>query len=157
MRKRSAYRPRPLVTNPLVFLRPADKAEKDRVLLVFLGAIEAMACGSHPDPEEWRKLSDAINTVETLAVHMGKLVPSEVMPLVNKAIAAMVRAANRHKAGQRLGLDAEGLQALRQVVDVYVQCMEGLTAAEMAMAQARTQVEVNKLMHSRSSNQVVTM
>jgi len=157
MRKRSSYRPKPVVTNPMVFLRPAEKTDKDRTLMVFLGAIEAMSRGAYPDPEEWRKLSDAVNTIETLAMNMGKLVPDEVMPMVNKAISAMVRAANRHKAGQRLGLDAEGLQALRAIVDVYAQCLDGLTAAEMAMAQARTQVEVNKLLHSRHSENVVTM
>lgn len=154
-RKRSTYRPRAVISDPLSLLRPADPQRRNAVLLRFLSAIDSMARGSHPGEAEWRDLSDAINTVETLALRLRKLEASEVMPVVNAAIAAMVGAANRFKAGQGMRLDAPGLQALRDVVDVYRQCLEGLTEREMALAQAETQRRVNALLHAKNPNHEV--
>lgn len=154
-RKRSAYRPRAVISDPLSLLRPADPQRRNAVLLRFLSSLDSMARGSHPGEAEWRDLSDAINTVETLALSLRKLEASEVMPVVNAAIAAMVGAANRFKAGQGMRLDAPGLQALRDVVDVYRQCLEGLTEREMALAQAETQRRVNALLHAKNPNHEV--
>lgn len=158
MRKRKAYRPRAVIADPLSLLRPADPARKTRLLAKFWSALESMARGQHPGEEDWRLLSDAINTVETMAVHMRKLVPAEVMPAVNAAIAAMVGAANRFKAGQGMRLDGPGLESLREVVDIYEQCLDGFTEHEMAQAQAETQRRMNALLRSPvHSKEVVTL
>jgi hypothetical protein len=156
-RKRSAYRPRPVMTDPLSILRPADPAHRAMVMVRFLTALDAMACGQHPGEAEWRDLSDAINTVETLAMHQGKLVPAEVMPTVTAAIAAMVGAARRHQAGQRMGLTGEGLGALRGVLAIYQTCLDGLTEHEVAMAQAETQRRVNAILRSKGRADSVVM
>ncbi len=148
-RKRSAYRPRSVISDPLSLMRPADPQRRAGVMLRFLTALDAMARSEHPGEEEWRDLSDAINTIETLALTLHKLDPAEVMPLVNAAIAAMVGAAKRFREGKGMRLDAPGLQALRSVIDVYRQCLEGLTEREMAMAQAETQRRMNQLLHAR--------
>jgi hypothetical protein len=152
MRKRSKYRPRAVITNPLTLLQPGTAADKARVMLNFLTALDAMANGRHPGVDEWRSLSDAINTVETLALGMGKLVPSEVMPDINAAIEGMVHASRRFKAGQGARLDGPGLQALRRVVDIYGQCLDGFTAREMAMAQAETQRRVDALQRAKGNS-----
>jgi hypothetical protein len=154
-RKRSCYRQRPVMGNPLALMRPADKAARDRVMARFLTALEAMARGEHPGNEEWRDLSDAINTVETLTLTLRKLESAQVMPTVTAAIAAMVGAAKRFQAGQRMGLSGEGLQALRDVLAIYEQCLEGLTEREMVVAQAETQRRVNLLLHARRPNHQV--
>lgn len=158
MRKRSAYRAKPVMLNPLAALRPAPKEQRDRVMGQFLSALDTMARGSHPGEEEWRSLSDAVNSVETLALHMGKLDPAEVMPTVTACIAAMVGAANRFKAGQGMRLDGAGLEALRDVLAIYAHRLEGLTEHEMSQAQAETQRRVNALLHARKpSAQVIAL
>jgi hypothetical protein len=157
-RKRSTYRPKPVMTDPLSILRPADPARRAMVMARFLTALDAMASGQHPGEADWRDLSDAINTVETLALHQGKLVPAEVMPTITAAIAAMVGAARRHQAGQRMGLTGEGLRALRDVLGIYETCLDGLTEREVCMAQAETQRRVNALLRShRTSPMVVAL
>lgn len=157
-RKRSAYRPRPVIADPLSMLRPAPKADRDRVMGQFLSSLQTMVAGSHPGEAEWRDLSDAINTTETLALHLHKLDALEVMPTVNAAIAAIVRAANRFKAGQGMRLDAAGLQSLRDVLAIYEQCLEGLTEREMAQAQAETQRRMHALLRSKKpSAQVIAL
>lgn len=149
MRKRSNYRPKPVLLNPLAAMQPAPKEQRDRVMGQFLSSLDTMARGSHPGEEEWRSLSDAINTVETLALHLHKLQPVEVMPTVNAAIAAMVGAAKRFQAGQGMRVDGPGLEALRDVLAIYEQCLQGLTEREMSQAQAETQRRVNALLRSK--------
>lgn len=152
MRKRSKYRPRAVLTDPLLLLRPAPKADADAVMLRFLTALETVAGGSHPGEAEWRDLADAINTVETLALTMHRLVPQEVMPTVNAAIAAMVGAANRYRAGGGMRVDGPGLVALRDVVGIYGQCLEELTGREMAMARAETIRRMQAVLRRRSED-----
>jgi hypothetical protein len=132
------YRPRDVLVNPLTLLQSASKDEQRRLLGRFYSALETITRGDHPGVDEWRDLSDALNCVETLALHMGKLVPAEVMPTVNAAIEGMVNASKRYKAGQGMRLDAAGLAAVRLVLDIYAQCIEGLTAHEMWRAQTLT-------------------
>ncbi len=158
MRKRSSYRPRPVMSDPLSLLRPVRREECDRVMRRFFTALHEIAAGRYPGEAEWRDLSDAINTVETLALHLHKLEPAEVMPTVNAAIAAMVGAAHRFKAGQGMRVDGPGLEALRDVLAIYEQCAEGLTEREMCMAQAETQRRMNELLRSRSADpQVIAL
>lgn len=145
MRKRSKYRPRAVLTDPLLLLRPAPKADADAVMLRFFTALETITAGSHPGEAEWRDLADAINTVETLALTMHRLVPQEVMPTVNAAIAAMVGAANRYRAGGGMRVDGPGLVALREVVGIYGQCLDELTGREMAVAGQMTAARVRAL------------
>lgn len=149
MRKRSTYRPKPVLVNPLAAMAPAPQAERERLMARFRSALESIARGAHPGEGDWRDLSDAINTVETLALHLHKLVPAEVMPTINAAVAAMVGAARRFQTGHGMRVDGPGLEALRDVLGFYEQCLEGLTEREMALAQAETQRRVNALLHAR--------
>lgn len=155
MRKHCHRRPRELV-NPLTRMQVAPKAKRDRVMLNFHTALEAIAAGQHPGEEEWRSLSDAINTLETMVL-MGKLLDHEVMPLVDQAIAGMVGAAKRYRAGQGMRLDGPGLLALRQVIDVYDQCLQGFTEAEMAKAQQETQNRLNAMLRSKKRSAELVM
>lgn len=152
MRKRSTYRPRPVLTNPLQLLQPAPKTDREAIMVRFMTALEAVASGSHPGEAEWRDLADAINTVETLAVTLRKLVPGEVMPTVNAAIAAMAQVAQRYQAGQGMRMDGQGLQALREVLDIYSQCLESLTGREMALAQQETERRVHAVLRRIAKN-----
>lgn len=155
-RKRSSYRPRSVISDPLSLLRPADAQRAGKVLLTFLTALQEMSAGRHPGEEEWRSLSDAINTVETMTT-LRMLDAAEVMPLVTAAITAMVGAAKRYRAGQGMRLDAAGLKALRDVIDVYRQALEGFTEREMAVAQAATQRRVNALLHAKKPDHQVVI
>lgn len=158
MKKRSAYRPRAYLPNPLMRLMPAAQDECTRLIARFDSALYAMTHGRHPGLDEWADLADAINTVETLAVHSRKLPAAETMPLVNTAIKAMVDAANRHKAGQGMRLDGAGIAAIRSVIDIYAQCLQLLTEREMADAQIETQRRLDEIRKAPAAgHQVVEM
>ena len=155
MKKRSKYRPRSVITDPLTLLRPATAEEKRSVMLCFLTALESMRAGDHPGEEEWRSLSDAINCIETLTLGQKKLCAAEVMPIVNDAIAAMVQAARRFKEGQGMRMDARGMEALRDVIAMYETCLDTFTSREMSLAQAETQRRVNELLRKRNPGREV--
>jgi hypothetical protein len=156
-RPRKAYRPRPIV-NPLAFIQPASARERFAVLDRFAAALEEMARGSAPTVEAWRDLSDALNTVETMVVSTGHLDAAEVMPTVLACIKSMAEAGTRHRAGGSLRLDGAGLQALREVIGIYAQCMERLTGAEVYRAQVLTQQRMVAAMrgHRVAGVEVVT-
>lgn len=151
-RKRKGKRHRPfLQTNPLAYIAPAPKADRDALMLRFNSALDALARQQHPGEEEWRLVADAINTVETLVDPMGRLLHDEVMPSVDRAIKGMGDAARRFREGKSMRLSADGLEAVRDVIAVYQQCLDGLTGAEMDEARHRTQLRVNALLKARES------
>lgn len=150
-RKRKGKRHRPfLPVNTLVFLSPAAKADRAELMLRFNSALDALARQENPGDVEWRLVADAINTVETLVNPMGRLLHDEVMPSVDRAVKGMAEAARRFREGKALRLSADGLEAVRDVIAVYEQCLDGLTGAEMDEARQRTQDRVNELVRQRS-------
>ena len=73
-------------------------------------------------------------------------------------VECLVGAANRFKAGKGMRLDALGLQALRDVVEVYRQCLVTLTEREMAQAQQETQRRVHALPRSpKPTHEVIAL
>lgn len=139
--------------NPLTAFGPSPASEQMRIMAYFWSALESVTRGASPDSEDWRALSDAINTVETLA-SLGSLPRSETMVYVNKAIAAMVGAANRFKEGKGMRFTGEGLEDVRAVVSIYEQAMAQLSALSMGRAQIETQRRVNAKLKSRSAEVV---
>lgn len=156
-RPRKAYRPRAFVSNPLAVFRPAPEAAREALMLKFYSALESMVRGSHPDSEDWRLLADAINVLETLALHTRRLPAADVMPMVNAAITGMVGAAKRFRAGQGMRLDAPGIEAIRQCLGVYAAAMALLTEREMSAARDETQRRLNLIYRSREALDNVVM
>jgi hypothetical protein len=139
---RKAYRPKPVIQNPLVFLQPAVQADQTRLLNRAYSALDCMVNGKDPRPEEWRDCADVVNVIETMALHTGQLAADEVRDDVLTASESMRAAERRFKAGQGLRLDGPGIQAMREVLDVYAQALGGLTAMEMERVFAETRHQV---------------
>lgn len=144
MRKRSRYRPKPVITDPLVLLRPADQSKRLRLLTRMHTALESIRAGRHPGPEEWRDLSDVVNIVE-VAADRGNLVHDEVMPSVRTAIDAMCEAQDRYKRGLAMRLSGAGVEAMAVLLGVYHTLLIGLTGWEMERLIAETNAEVRRL------------
>lgn len=131
MRKHSAHRRREAV-DPLHFLAPMRRTARDKLMATLHAALEQVVKGSTAGTEEWRDLSDAINVVESL-IDLGKLT-QDARPIVEEAVGSMVRAAKRIKEGRQMRFDAQGLDAIRQVLVMYEQCACLLIAAEFEKA-----------------------
>ena len=148
----------PRVTmNPLAPLRPMEPGERDKVMTRYYTALQELAAGRHPGQAEWRDLSDTVNVLATLAQHMGKLDPVEILPIVNAANHALKAAARRFVDGQRLGLDAAGLTAMRAVLDAFEQCLIGFTEREMLAAAAETTRRIREQLRSNPKREVTIL
>lgn len=149
MRKRGKRHPGLVLTNPLIALQKVPEAERNELLTEFHSALAAMRADAAPTVEHWRVLSDAVNVLETLLLQ-GKLIQAEMGPLLDAAIAALAQAGERHRAGKRLGLDGQGMQALADVLAAYADCLEGLTAMEMAKARHETERRMHQVLRGKT-------
>ena len=157
MKRRKAYRQKPVV-NPLTALSPMPNAKRDLVMGRFLSSLDTMARGSNPNAVEWRDMADLCNLVDTLALQMGRLIPDEVMPSVQTATQSMKEAARRYRESDVMRLDAAGLEALRDVIAIYEQCLKGLTEREIEQARAETERRVREIRRSKTrSTEVVEL
>lgn len=137
MSARKKYRPRAVLLNPLAAFAPMAKDKRDRVMLSYRTALRAIEAGSHPGPAEWRDMADLVNLLETM-VFQGKLLRAEVLPHVLVANDAMRAAAARWTAGKGMRMDGPGLSALRELLDMQEQVLEGFTEREIELAVAET-------------------
>ena len=144
-RKRSSYRPKRVIRDPLIFLRPTPPEKRQAKILRCYSALELVARGKEPGRAEWGDLCDTINVLETLTLHHEKLVADEVLPILSTATQSMKAACKRHQAGHALRLDAAGLQAMRDALDVYTQVVDGLTEREIVTAEADTDLIIADL------------
>lgn len=141
-RKQSKYRPKPIIGNPLIALRPVPAVDREKLLATCRSALTCMSTGRMPGVDDWVDLANAVNIIDTLAMSMRKLVVAEVLPTLNAAQEALVRASDRHKEGLAMRLDGAGMEALRDIIDMYEQCLIGFTALEMSEALTITRKRV---------------
>jgi len=144
MRKRSKYKPKPVITNPLVLLQPAKREQQQKLLMRALSALESITQCREPSVEDWRDLSDIVNVVE-VAADRGNLKHEEVMPSVNAAIEAMCEAHDRFNAGKPMRMSGAGINALRALIQVYAELLNGLTGFEMELLLSQTRALVRRL------------
>jgi hypothetical protein len=155
MRKRSTYRPRAVLRNPLLILQPASKEARTQVLARVYSALDVMTNGKAPRPEEWRDLADVINTVETMALYTGHVRPEDVLADCQAANDSMRSAQRRFVAGQGLRMDGAGIQAVRNLLAVYDSAINELTGLEMERVLAETVRQINR--HKRAGAEQVTL
>lgn len=152
---RKAYK-RKHVINPLAMVQPVSAERREGIIARFRSALEAMTKCTSPDNDEWRDLSDCINTIETL-VMQGLLPREQVMPIVNDCIANMVGAAKRFQAGQGMRLDGAGIHAIRTAIDIYEQACMVLTEREMERAQLETERKLHEYYRRGKSEGVIAV
>lgn len=142
-RKGKPHRPAAALLNPLDLLAPAAPAPAAVTMTRFRSALDMLARHAHPGEAEWRDLADVVNTVETLAVEMNAFADAApALALVRLVSADMGEAAERFKQGRGMRLTGVGLQALRDLLDVYEECLRTLTAADMGKAARLTSARV---------------
>jgi hypothetical protein len=146
-KKRKAYRPKRIITDMMIFLRPTPPQKRQQKLLRCHTALQEISCGKQPGRDEWGELCDVVNVLETLTMHHKKLLADEVMPTLEAATTSMMDACRRYHKGQGLRLDATGLQAMRDALAMYTQVTEQLTEREIIAAEADTAVIINQ--HAR--------
>lgn len=128
---------------------PASADKRERLMGTLRSALEGIARGTHPGEEDWRLLSDAVNLVETMEMR-GNLDRGDTTVVMTAALKGMVLAAERYRAGKGMRMDGEGMQAMRQVLDIYEQTLEGLPERETVQIMIETQRRVSAVLAGRN-------
>jgi hypothetical protein len=116
MRKRTKRKVWNLIdplTHALVGAAITQRDKLDKLRLLEYSALDALIKGSGT-VQDWRTLVDVLNLSEM----MGKNgVGPEVLPICQTAQESLHKAAMRYQETMRMGLDGQGIQAIRDLIE----------------------------------------
>ena len=90
-----------------------QREKLDKLRLLEYSALDAITKGSGT-VQDWRTLVDVLNLSETMA--RGGI-GVEVLPVCEKAQESLHKAAMRYQETMRMGLDGEGIKAIRDLIE----------------------------------------
>ena len=101
------------ITHAIVGAAITQREKLDKLRLLEYSALDAITKGSGTI-QDWRTLVDVLNLSETMA--RGG-VGVEVLPVCEKAQKSLHKAAMRYQETMRMGLDGEGIKAIRDLIE----------------------------------------
>ena len=108
------------ITHAIVGAAITHRDKLDKLRILEYSALEAITKGQGT-VADWRTLVDILNISEM----MGKNgVGPEVLPICEKAQASLHKAAMRYQETMRMGLDGEGIKAIRDLIE-YADLQQG--------------------------------
>ena len=108
------------ITHAIVGAAITHRDKLDKLRILEYSALEAITKGQGT-VADWRTLVDMLNISEM----MGKNgVGPEVLPICEKAQASLHKAAMRYQETMRMGLDGEGIKAIRELIE-YADLQQG--------------------------------
>jgi hypothetical protein len=152
-RKRSKYRQKPVITNPLAPIMPMGKARATQCMLAFYTALGEIIAGRHPGRSEWRDLADVCNVVERL-VRRGDYPADETMPLIDAASKGMKAAAHQFEDNGQMRLSIDSVLALQSLLKLHQEFLEVFPEREVLLVIAETRADI---IEARRHKDVVTL
>ena len=101
------------ITHAIVGAAITQREKLDKLRLLEYSALDAITKGSGT-VQDWRTLVDVLNLSETMA--RGGI-GVEVLPVCEKAQKSLHKAAMRYQETMRMGLDGEGIKAIRDLIE----------------------------------------
>ena len=101
------------ITHAIVGAAITQREKLDKLRLLEYSALDAITKGSGT-VQDWRTLVDVLNLAETMA--RGGI-GVEVLPVCEKAQESLHKAAMRYQETMRMGLDGEGIKAIRDLIE----------------------------------------
>jgi len=101
------------ITHAIVGASITQREKLDKLRLLEYSALDAITKGSGT-VQDWRTLVDVLNLSETMA--RGGI-GVEVLPVCEKAQESLHKAAMRYQETMRMGLDGEGIKAIRDLIE----------------------------------------
>lgn len=140
-----------LLASP-IYPMPAD-ARRHQLTVMWSG-LASIESGDHPQINDWRACSDAVNLMETL-ITQG--VVEDAQGLLPDAVAALAKAGTRARAGHPLRLDGAGIQAVRAVLEDYADVLEVLPHRTMVRCHRDTEKRIQEILAGRGKAHDVTV
>jgi len=135
--------------------QPMPEDKRRHQLTRMNGGLHAMMTAPEPTADDWRVVSDAVNLMETL-VSMG--VAEDVSGLLQDAVKALAIAGHRHtELGQHIRLDADGIAAVRSVLEDYAEMLNFLPHRTMLRCHRLTERRILEIQTGKSKAHDVTI
>jgi uncharacterized protein YyaL (SSP411 family) len=119
---------------------PLDK--RTHQLTRMWGGLAAIERAAAPSTDDWRVCSDAVNLMESL-VTAGWV--DDAQGLLADAVQALAQAGRRHLAGHAIRLDANGIQAVRAVLEDYAAALAQIDHRTMIYAHRATEARIREI------------
>ena len=129
---------------------PMPKHTRVHQLTRTWGGLAAIEQAPEPTTDDWRVCSDAVNLMETLVLDMCLAV--DASGLLQDAAQALAMAGKRHLAGGHIRLDAQGIRAVRAVLEDYATMLELLPHRTMVECHQRTERRLRAILAGRKLN-----
>lgn len=149
-------RNRNLLTNHLTYTlldemtasptQPLPEATRRHQLTRMWAGLASIEKAATPTTDDWRVCSDAVNLMETL---VDMYVVEDNSGLLQDAITALAMSGKRHTAGNAIRLDAQGIQAIRAVLEDYASVIEQVSARTMIHCHRLTERRIREMLLGR--------
>ena len=124
--------------------QPLPEATRRHQLTRMWAGLASIETAVNPTSDDWRVCSDAVNLMETL---VDMYVVEDNSGLLQDAIVALALSGKRHMtAGSSIRLDAQGIQAVRAVLEDYASVIEQVSARTMIHCHRRTERQIREIL-----------
>lgn len=120
------------------------KAERRRHQLTRMwNGLASIETAPAPTTDDWRVCSDAVNLMETM-VTMGIVEDSQ--GLIADAVTALAHAGKRYHSNGVIRLDAQGMMAVRAVLEDYANVLEQLPERTIIQVHRNTEKRIREIL-----------
>jgi uncharacterized protein YyaL (SSP411 family) len=126
--------------------QPLPEATRTHQLTRMWSGLAAIEKSPAPTADDWRVCSDAVNLMETL---VDMYVVQDNSGLLQDAITALALSGKRHMTGTAIRLDAQGIQAIRAVLEDYASVIEQVSARTMIHCHRLTERRIREILSGK--------
>jgi uncharacterized protein YyaL (SSP411 family) len=126
--------------------KPMDASKRRHQLTRMWDGLASIETAPAPSTEDWRVCSDAVNLMETM---VNMQIVEDANGLINDAVTALAMAGKRHMKNGVIRLDAQGMQAVRAVLEDYASVIEQVSERTLIQVHRNTEKRIREILIGR--------
>lgn len=126
--------------------KPMDASKRRHQLTRMWNGLASIETAPAPSTEDWRVCSDAVNLMETM---VNMQIVEDANGLINDAVTALAMAGKRHMKNGVIRLDAQGMQAVRAVLEDYASVIEQISERTLIQVHRNTEKRIREILVGR--------
>lgn len=126
--------------------KPMDASKRRHQLTRMWNGLASIETAPAPSTEDWRVCSDAVNLMETM---VNMQIVEDANGLIDDAVTALALAGRRHMKNGVIRLDAQGMQAVRAVLEDYASVTEQISERTLIQVHRNTEKRIRKILTGR--------
>lgn len=126
--------------------KPMEPAKRRHQLTRMWDGLASIETAPAPSTEDWRVCSDAVNLMETM---VNMQIVEDANGLINDAVTALALAGRRHMKNGVIRLDAQGMQAVRAVLEDYASVIEQVSERTLIQVHRNTEKRIREILIGR--------